>query len=969
MKKKLYKAKKNWVIGIIFGAFFFTSMEMTASADTNAVSNNSEPATQLVTPSQPQGSNEGKISQSLPQSQQTNWNNAKDQQLTDYINQYGQQHGMDFQKYDGSTPMKIDGDYPMFDITKVQNNQNATIGYSRTGSDNYDYNVVAIYNHYQGKTVPSEFHDTYWFAFHNNQPVVLEDSTTNGGTVWLNDEQAVREWDSRTADNMNSFQSAFTQIVNNAPIYDSQDKGNYGWLDNHSLNSNGQLNLSGWHATNKAINKKYHYIIILNGENHREISRKNITNDWVERKDIAKVHNVYHATQSGFNVQFDIADVVATTPNIQVVDRYTDDPAGNGNAADYWFAPFKVDHGNYGSLDNVSVENNQLQLSGWHANNATANKKYHYIIVVDKTNNNHEVTRQQVIDSVARPDVARVYPEVYQAEKSGFNVKLAAPLFNFSHQLQVVDRYTDDPAGNGNVADYWFNPFAGNFANQGWLDSMNLADGHTLHISGWHANDVTQYEQNHFIILYDQTAKRQVAVTTVTSSSRPDVAKVYPNIKTARNSGYQAKFDLANVKLLSGHSYSVVSRYSTTSLGNGDQGAHTDYWSPSFNLATKANYLDQVQMTKDGLRLAGWMVDDNSLTRPYAYVIVLNNGREITRQQVRLTARPDVAKVYPGVFNSLNSGFSTLVKFNPRLANGNMQILLRFSSDPAGNANYSDQISDNYSSNTGSFDQIDVNKTTISISGWHASNQSADKPYQYVIALGENGKELARWKVTEAKLVRPDVLKAIPYILNSGESGYKLSFNIPDRVQHHTVYFIHRYTNDPNGNGDYSDFYSNPVMVNNLMRTPIDYQQPSEYGPYPDLKTLNNFWIHVKIGSNRVYLMNNNDVVYTMYCTAGYYDHGVSTTPTGTFHIQNERGNSFFNRNLGEGANHWTSFLDHGVYLFHTVPTDAYGNYKAYEASQLGINQGSHGCIRLSIPDAAWIQYSVPTGTKVVIDN
>nr|WP_224758021.1 L,D-transpeptidase [Limosilactobacillus oris] len=33
------------------------------------------------------------------------------------------------------------------------------------------------------------------------------------------------------------------------------------------------------------------------------------------------------------------------------------------------------------------------------------------------------------------------------------------------------------------------------------------------------------------------------------------------------------------------------------------------------------------------------------------------------------------------------------------------------------------------------------------------------------------------------------------------------------------------------------------------------------------------------------------------------------------------------------------------------------------------MNQGSHGCIRLSIPDAYWIMHNVPTGTRVVIDN
>lgn len=186
MKKKLYKAKKNWVIGIIISAVLGVSTGITVKADSNPDPNNT--ISQSVNLNQLQESNRQGIDQQIKQPvipqnnvQQSNWNPTKDQQLNSYINQYGQQHGLTFQKYDGSTSMPIDGDYPMFDITKVQDNQNATIGYSKTGNDDYDYNVVAIYNHYQGKTVPSEFHDTYWFAFHNNQPVVLEDSTTNGG--------------------------------------------------------------------------------------------------------------------------------------------------------------------------------------------------------------------------------------------------------------------------------------------------------------------------------------------------------------------------------------------------------------------------------------------------------------------------------------------------------------------------------------------------------------------------------------------------------------------------------------------------------------------------------------------------------------------------------------------------------------------------------------------------------------------
>ncbi|GGI64162.1 DUF4767 domain-containing protein [Limosilactobacillus caviae] len=977
MKKKLYKAKKNWVIGIIAGMALLISGGTVTYADSvqgsnvnvpeqNDMANNLAPKTMNAERNQINMTNDA--SAITPQStvQENQWNQEKAQRLDAYMTQYGQQHNMDFQKYDGSTPMPIDCEYPEFDITKLWSDREATIGYSQDGANKYDYNTVAIYNHYAGNRL-SQFHDTYWFTIHNNQPVVLEDSTTNGGTVWLNNINDLSQWDDgEYVNNTKNFQAAFTQILNNAPLYNFEDHGNYAWLDEHSLNTDGQLNLKGWHATNDALNKRYHYSIILDGKTHREIARQNITNSSIERKDVKAVYDIYNAEKSGFDVTFNIANSLATAPSIQLVDRYTDDPAGNGDATDYWFAPFTIDHGNYGSLDNVSIEKNQLHLAGWHASNSTANKKYHYIIVVDNTNNNRELIRVRLGNNVSRPDVAKVLPSVYHAGQSGFDAYVKLTNFNFNHQLQVIDRYTDDPSGNGNAVDYWYSSFGGQTTNQGWLDNINFSDGQHLTVSGWHANDVTNYEQEHFVILFDSTSNQQVAVVQAKAVKRPDVAKVYPGVKTAINSGFQATFDLTKSKLIAGHSYAIVSRYSTATDSNGDQGAYTDYWFRPNLLTTKAHYFDKVQMTKDGLQVAGWAVDDSSINRSNAYLIILNNGKEITRQRLLLTSRPDVARVYPSAYNSLNSGFDTLVKFDPQLVTGQLQVLVRFTNDPAGNGNYSDQISTSYNSNVGNFDQIDVTNTTLTVSGWHATDQSNKQPYQYLIALGENGQELYRWQIKDKNLTRLDVFNAVPYILNSSNSGYQLSVSIPNEIQHHTVRFIHRYTDDPNGNGNYSDIYSNSVMVNNLMRTPIDFRQPSEYAPYPNIKQLKNFWINVKIGQNRVYMMDGNNIVYTMYCTAGRYVNGVSLTPTGTYYVQPERGNIF------EWANHWTSWKDHGVYLFHSVVFDQPWHDHQYDLNQaklLGVSTGSHGCIRLSVPDAYWIQHNVSAGTKVVIEN
>ena len=160
------------------------------------------------------------------------------------------------------------------------------------------------------------------------------------------------------------------------------------------------------------------------------------------------------------------------------------------------------------------------------------------------------------------------------------------------------------------------------------------------------------------------------------------------------------------------------------------------------------------------------------------------------------------------------------------------------------------------------------------------------------------------------------------------------------------------------------------------MRTPIDWQKSSETIPYPDRSKVKDLWVKVSLKGNRTYLYDGSKIIYTMYSSGGVYQKDDKTgkmksaTPTGTFYIQAERGDRFFNQELGEGANYYVSWLNHGEYLFHSVPTKADGSYNLKEAAKLGKSTGSHGCIRLSVPDAKWMEQNLPEGTKVVIaDN
>lgn len=374
----------------------------------------------------------------------------------------------------------------------------------------------------------------------------------------------------------NSFDNNGTVVV-----WNTNDNGNYAWLDGVHTTNNGQLTITGWHATNASQGRIYHYIIVLDQNNH-EIARKLVTS--VSRPDVQKAHNVYNATNSGFSTSLDLGNALANIDSVRIISRYSSAADGNSGYVDYWFAPVSIDQNNYACLDNVSVINGKLQFTGWNATNRSANRKYHYIILIDHSNGNREIARQLVTTDNNRADVANVYPNIDGAATSGFKVGFDLSKLNLNHQLQIISRYTDDPAGNGNYVDYWFSPVTGNYSNQGYLDNFVVNNSGQVVASGWHANDVTKFEQNHFIILYDTTSNKQVAVIKTTNVTRNDVAKAYPSIRTAANSGFNVSFDLPKNSIISGHKYVVVSRYSTSDRGNGDQGQYTDYWYDPKNL-------------------------------------------------------------------------------------------------------------------------------------------------------------------------------------------------------------------------------------------------------------------------------------------------------------------------------------------------------------------------------------------------
>ena len=152
-----------------------------ADHDTNTTSNNAQASNSSDSSS---NSNDG-------------WNSSKQAKFDNFFDNWADGMDQDYTKVNNNGTFKAGpAEYPAaFDKFDVDG-EPVTIGMSRDGSGNKDYNVVAVYNHGN-----YEFHITYFFAFHNGQPVVLVDQTTNGDRIEakVTDNKKLREGFARIA--------------------------------------------------------------------------------------------------------------------------------------------------------------------------------------------------------------------------------------------------------------------------------------------------------------------------------------------------------------------------------------------------------------------------------------------------------------------------------------------------------------------------------------------------------------------------------------------------------------------------------------------------------------------------------------------------------------------------------------------------------------------------------------------------
>lgn len=616
--------------------------------------------------------------------------------------------------------------------------------------------------------------------------------------------------------NQNNQQNAQT---NQQPTRQNE---NQGWLD-HVSYANGQLSASGWHVADASANEPYHYVIVCDQTTRQQLASRQVPT--TSRHDVNNAYpQVANSGQSGWSTTFNIDSNAWLNDNLQLVSRYSDSATGNGGSGhytDFWYNAVASDRRNVANLDSARVDHQRLVVSGWHATDASYGRSNHYLILLL---NGREVARQRVTNT-KRNDVGQVYCNIYNADHSGWATSFNLTPDMYNGTLQLISRYSASNDGNSNYVDYWFpiNQTSFSHDNLAYLDNVDYSTGH-VQVSGWNANDFSAFVPNHYLILFDRTANRQIASVKAPVTTRNDISRVYPQFRTGTQSGFSADFGAQSLQ--PDHDYAVVSRYSSSANGNGGDGQYQDNWMDIGHLNQTASHLDGLTQNGHSMHVNGWMASSQRVNKPYAYLIVLNDGREIGRARVNFIDRPDVARAYPHIYDSLHSGINQDVPIDIGNATGQLSVIMRFTDDPAGNGNYVDQRTNNFATNVGWLDTANVGTNSIHVSGWHAAVSAADKPVHLLILVGADGHEYYRSVVSDAtngmdNQSRGDVARQYPQIGDAANSGFSADIPITSNMNHKGFRLVHRFATslaDDNNPADYTDYWSNEIDVNSRFQ-------------------------------------------------------------------------------------------------------------------------------------------------------
>lgn len=215
----------------------------------------------------------------------------------------------------------------------------------------------------------------------------------------------------------------------------------------------------------------------------------------------------------------------------------------------------------------------------------------------------------------------------------------------------------------------------------GNLDSVRF-DGNKLIVSGWFASAQAQGKPYAFAILTNEQGSQEYGRVQVNITSRPDVAKAYPDIPNATNSGFSAEFKYTGD--MAGKKINVIFRYTDDSAGNGNFVDYTNI----IDFTKSQAYLDHINTVvfTNKLRVSGWFASDLSvgLAKRFLVLYDVDAKKELQRIKVDPVQRPDVKQTNSDIYNAMQSGFSGEFNYDASLVGRKLQIIARYSDDDNG---------------------------------------------------------------------------------------------------------------------------------------------------------------------------------------------------------------------------------------------------------------------------------------------
>lgn len=229
---------------------------------------------------------------------------------------------------------------------------------------------------------------------------------------------------------------------------------------------------------------------------------------------------------------------------------------------------------------------------------------------------------------------------------------------------------------------------------------------------------------------------------------------------------------------------------------------------------TSGGNLDSVTFDNNGMQVSGWFASDKAQGKQYPYIILTTEqGKELSRVNVKTHDRPDVAKTFPDIPGGNKSGFIGVFPLTTEMVGKKLHVIFRYTDDPAGNGNYVDYTSViDLTKSDAHLDGINtvVYTNKLRVSGWFATDYSFNNAYPFLILYDVDKKqEIQRIQATPVK--RPDVVKVHPDIYHAEDSGFTGEFKYDASLVGRKLQVIARYSNDEqHGEGQHVDYWFAP---------------------------------------------------------------------------------------------------------------------------------------------------------------